>query len=121
VPLPVSAAGSLATKRAGPLGVVIFDHVSATVELHRDTLARRRIAAPNGVPVLPEAFAFNGLWLSWMRAARLDSATVTADHVVRPSPFVARSAHFVARSLNILPSRGSVPTTPSHLSPERCV
>ena len=73
-PVRGSPAATLRLRRI----TVIFDRDSADIAIERDTVAHRRIAAPNGIPLLPETFGFFELWTSWLRRSGADTGTVTA-------------------------------------------
>lgn len=54
-----------------------FEADSATIAVERDTVARRRVAAVTGFPILPETYGFFELWLAWLRRTGADSGNVT--------------------------------------------
>lgn len=58
-------------------GRILFQADSARIELQRDTLQVRRVAARTGVPALPESYPLYEIWLSRLMASGQDSLSVS--------------------------------------------
>ncbi len=70
----------------GTEGRLVLERDSATVEIRRDTVTRRRrMAAREGVPLLPDAFALYELWLPRAVRARDSMAVIVVSPLGGPA------------------------------------